>query len=381
MQLFINLFDIGSRIKQKELKLKSMYMKKIILVAFVMLNLGKNIKAQTCPLPPDAFNSETISQFKYTVSDLYILYNSAMNFVVDVQDDLLAKGTEVRQVHPHGSQLFNDGHNQDWIFLNAGQRNGLPVYRIMNYGFRRFLTAGQFATTESFRMTSPGNPDAQLWNIIPIRDRHNVVYIRSVSTCLYLQAPSNTTAEYERYTTAGYSGLQTQQFQLTIYTGDLRLPRGKLSGGGIVNLIHIQPKYTDRLGIGIPGHNLANGANLLTLQDRSPAFGFEWLKITATGAGLYKISIDGGGTEKCFMRYRSTLNPEHDGIILWDCDEAHRIDQEWFIIPSVREENTYIILNKNTGQALTAKDRGTANGTLLIMVDYQDAENQRWVIK
>ncbi len=46
-----------------------------------------------------------------------------------------------------------------------------------------------------------------------------------------------------------------------------------------------------------------------------------------------------------------------------------------------RKENTYIILNKNTGQALTAKDRGTTNGTLLIMVDYQDAENQRWVIK
>ena len=345
-----------------------------------MLSLVKHSKAQSCSLPPDAFNSESINQFKYTVSDLYILNNPATNFVVDVQDDLVAKGTEVRQVHPHGAQLFNDGHNQEWIFLNAGQRNGLPVYRIMNYGFRRFLTAGQFATTESFRMASPGNPDAQLWNIIPIRDRHNVVYIRSVSTCLYLQAPSNTTAEYERYTTAGFSGLTIQQFQLTIHTGDLRLPAGKLSGGGIINSVVIQPKYSDRHGIGIPGNNTANGANLLVLFDGSAGFNLENVMITTSGAGVYKISVDAGRTGKCFMRFRSTLNPEQDGIILWDCDEAHRMDQEWFFIPSVREENTYIILNKNTGQALTAKDRGTINGTLLIMVDYQDAENQRWTI-
>ena len=385
MQLFINLFDIGSLIKQKELKFKSMYTKKITLFAFVMLSLGKILNAQIEPLPGDAQTIEQINENKFNANDLFTLFNAPTNFVVDVQDDLLYKGTEVRQVQPHGAQLLNDAQNQKWVFLYEGQLRGLPVYRIMNYGFRRFLTVGttdgSFVTTESFRMVNPGNPDAQLWFIIPTRGSTHV-YIKSAASGLCLQSPLNTTREFERYTCRAYIGNLAQKYVLQTAARKLHLDDTKVSTPQLSVLLPVSPKYSDNtLFFGIPGNNVANGANLLVLHNGIAGFNFASVSFTATGAGLYKISIEAGRTGKCFTRYRSTLNPEQDGIILWDCDEAHRIDQEWFIIPSVREENTYIILNKNTGQALTAKDRGTANGTLLIMVDYQDAENQRWVIK
>lgn len=360
-------------------------MKKIIFFAVATMSLGKILNAQIEPLPGDAQTIEQINANKFNANDLFTLFNAPTNFVVDVQDDVFNKGTEVRQVHPHGAQLLNDAQNQKWVFLYEGQLRGLPVYRIMNYGFRRFLTVGttdgSFVTTESFRIVNPGSPDAQLWFIIPTRGSTHV-YIKSAASGLCLQAPLNTTREFERYTCRGYIGSLAQKYVLQTAARKLHLDDSKVSiPQQLPSLLPINPKYSDRLGIGIPGNNLANGANLLVLSDGSAGFNAELLKFTATGAGVYKISIDDSRTGKCFMRYRSTLNPEHDGIILWDCDEAHRIDQEWFIIPSVREENTYIILNKNTGQALTAKDRGTTNGTLLIMVDYQDAENQRWVIK
>jgi hypothetical protein len=235
-------------------------------------------------------------------------------------------------------------------------------------------------------MVNPASPDAQLWFIIPIRGLLHA-YIKSTTSELYLQAPANTTGEFERYTCEALSGNlerdSKKKFVLQPSLQKLQLKDASVSTAQLSIHLSINPKYSDRHGIGIPGGNFANGANLLRLYMYNGPSGYVPVDVivTATGAGVYKISYDAGSTGKCFMRYRSILNPEQDGIILWDCDEAHRIDQEWFIIPSIREQDTYIILNKNTGQALTAKDRGTANGTLLMMVDYQDAENQRWVIK
>ncbi len=361
-------------------------MKKTILSAFVLLFMGMVVCAQVEPLPTDAQTAQQINAYKFNANDLFTLFNAPTNFVVDVQDDLLNKGTEVRQVHPQGAQLLTDGHNQEWVFLYAGIKSGLPVYRIMNYGFRRFLTAGAgdgaFVTTESFRMVNQGGADAQLWFIIPTSNDSHILYIKSTVSGVYLQAPDNTTAEFERYSCKALSAVTQQnakkKFVLQTSIIKLKLNRTKLSVSGVDANISIRPRYSENIFINIPGGNLANGANLLSLR-QSP-FDTYNIKETASGVSLYRISVQ-DRREKCFMRYRSTLNPEHDGIILWECDEAHRIDQEWYIIPSIREQDTYIIINKNTGQALTAKDRETANGTLLIMVDFQDGENQRWVIK
>ncbi len=145
-------------------------MKKIIVSVFVMLCMGMVVYARVEPLPNDAQTAQQINAYKFNANDLFTLFNAPTNFVVDVQDDLLYKGTEVRQVHPYGAQLLNDGHNQKWVFLYTDIKRGLPFYRIMNYRFRRFLTAGNtdgsFVTTESFCMVNQGSPDVQLWFII-----------------------------------------------------------------------------------------------------------------------------------------------------------------------------------------------------------------------
>ncbi|BFM49817.1 LamG-like jellyroll fold domain-containing protein [Marinomonas sp. THO17] len=94
-----------------------------------------------------------------------------------------------------------------------------------------------------------------------------------------------------------------------------------------------------------------------------------------TGWPMFKGAIDE------FRIYRGALtDQEIQDIYNWDTNSMANIPNEANNSPAYIEDGIYKIVARKSGLALTPKDGGTSNNTLLVQDQYSGADDQQWTL-
>jgi hypothetical protein len=65
-------------------------------------------------------------------------------------------------------------------------------------------------------------------------------------------------------------------------------------------------------------------------------------------------------------------------MVIWD--KTGGLNQQWWIVPCVRDEGKFIFINLQSGKSLDAAASGRTNGTAVNQWDFRREDNQKWEI-
>ncbi len=300
----------------------------------------------------------------YTMPAIYRIASRQNQKVLDCDDPVIGsgdKGHKMQQWNNHG-QVFagSDGHNQEWFFIEAGKRGEKPVYKIFNYGFNNFLQAN----ASNPRCENGDGSDNQLWYIMPQATK-GVVKIKSVETnrCLQMPAGNNNDGGLIEMGIETMNTNQLFDLNITGYNPNIDPVTYK-----------VMPKHHDGSALDLTAGNLNNGTGLQLWQKQGNNSNQEWKFTFDGGSGYFRLhpkmnehktmevsgfSMDNGG--------RVTIYDNLDG---WN--------QDWLFIRMARENDKFIIFNRQSGKCLDVSGVGTADGTIMQQWEFVNGDNQKW---
>ena len=306
----------------------------------------------------------------YDKSSFCRIENRYSHKLVEVDDPVTGpeKGRRVQQWESHG-QLFagSDGHNQEWFFIQAGQQNKKPVYKIFNYGFNNFLTDAGTSNPICERENGTWN---QLWYIMP-QGNKTLVKIKNVNSGKYLEAPTgNGLTNNGVVLQMNWEGNQPNQlFDLSITFYNPIIPIDKP--------FYLLPKHAPSLALDVPAANTSNGIALQVWQkitnNKNQAWLFSWNNVT----GYFRLH-PGLSPQKSLEVLGISLSPGAR-VGLWDSWDGE--NQEWLVIRVARENDRLLFFNRNSGKCLDITGAGRANGTGIQQSDFGNLDSQKWKLE
>ena len=129
---------------------------------------------------------------------------------MEVEDGAFEKGTKVQQYFSYSRNGLVDGHNQEWLVIPAGKREGIFVFYIINNGFLKYLDA-----MVPLSVNEGVDADNQLW---VFEKKGQNWLIKSFSSRQYIEIPEGNVKDGDRFRLAAFTGNVNQQFNL-ISTG------------------------------------------------------------------------------------------------------------------------------------------------------------------
>jgi Papain family cysteine protease/Ricin-type beta-trefoil lectin domain-like len=318
------------------------------------------------PGNPNATYEELLARFPFPRFSR--MQSVQSNLTVDVHDPVFDDGQKGRRVQQWSSHaqipLGSDGHNQEWIFLPCGKVNEKPIYRLLNYGFTKYLTDnGGTALTEN--ANSLGN---QTW-FIENSPTTGVYYIKNAYSQKYLQVPAGNNAEGSIITLGNFTGGNNQKFSISsigteAYLGDKENTE-----------IYILPSHATHMALDLPGGNYTDNTQLQIWQrmdgNKNQAFRITW-NWTVQAYSIASLQRPGNKNLEIYGFSRDNGGR----AVIWENVEGE--NQFWYIIPVVREGGRFLIINKLSGKSLDVSGVGTANGTPIVQWDYVNGGNQKW---
>ena len=303
----------------------------------------------------------------YAKASIFRIASRQNQKVLDVDDPVFGsgdKGHKMQQWSNHG-QVFagSDGHNQEWFFIEAGRRGEKPVYKIFNYGFNDFLQANE----SSPRCENGNAADNQLWYIMP-QSNKSEIKIKSVANGKFVQVPSGNNNDGGLIELAAESTASNQLFDLNInfYNPNIELA-----------VFRLMPKHHDGSALDLSAGNLNNGTGLQIWQKTDNNVNQQWRFTFNGGTGYFRLhpkmndnksmevagfSMDNGG--------RVTIYDHTDGA-----------NQDWLFIRIARENDKFIIFNRQSGKCLDVYGVGTADGTIMQQWEFVNGDNQKWKLE
>jgi hypothetical protein len=297
--------------------------------------------------------------------DIYRFQNPQNQKYIEVEDGTLNKGKKVQQFYGYERNGLVDGKNQQWLLIPAGKRNNENVFFIINYGFLKYMNAGNELTVEE---GMPGS-DQQLWVLQPASGA-NQFFVRSYALGKYLETIGTDNAAPLKLTE--FNGKQTQVFTFIRFTGVTGLRNFNLN-----QFANITPAYNDKKAVDATGGAYENNIQL-TLQDRTHGrIDQQWM-FSVDEEGYYEIKSRNSGARKCLEIFGFSMDDR--GIAeCWDC--VNGINQKWIIIPVAREPGKYIFFNKNSGRCLNVSGGNISeNGAKIIQYKFINLENCKWKV-
>lgn len=293
---------------------------------------------------------------------IYKIVSEVNALVLDVQDDVFEKGTQIRQCNSHNGNFTCDGKNQLWIFIFDHLEGGLPTYRILNYGFRKYLTFSNNSVQANVFSEDPN----QLWYMIYSTENHRRFYLKSVANGKYLYAPISN----DNFIPYSILNLDDSNRKRFCYQDVVPSQNGIIENIDLP--VFLTTSYNKNIVIDIPYGAPDNGTtvNIYSkfLSNTNQAF---FISRTSED-GLYKICSQTNHNQ-CLeaINNKPTFNNSHD------IDE-----QKWYFITSIRDNrNTYFIINKATGKVLTVNRLVEDSGTPIKLTHFKDLPNQKWYVE
>jgi C1A family cysteine protease len=276
------------------------------------------------------------------------------------------KGRRMIQWDSHNRETLvsSDGYNQEWFFIQSGKRGEKPVYKIFNNGFTNFLTDNGSGKPVC---ENGSGTDNQLWFVMP-QGNKSLVKIKNVATGKFVEVPAGNNGNGAEILMANASTGTNQLFDLNITAYNPNIPLEKY---------FVIPKHSSNTALDITAGNTNNGTRMQL-----------WQKINNNGNQTWKLTFDGGSRYFRFHpavadgRCLEVLNISMDngaGAGIWDCWEG--LNQDWLIIRIAREDDKFIIFNRNSGKCLDAAAWGRNNGTAVQQWDFVNGDNQRWKLE
>lgn len=295
---------------------------------------------------------------------VYEFMNVQNNKMVEVEDALFSKGNKVQQYANYEQKEACDGHNQKWMVIPAGQRSGKNVYYIINFGFRKYLQAGNRVTVE------PGNDqNNQLW-VLELNNNRDAVFIKSFASGQYLQVPATRANDGEWMELGNFTGSGNQLFMPSRYTG-----YSNVGGYRPCSFRTIQPQYNNNKSVIITNASPADATSIV-LNDLQPGAAHGRWQFADAGRGYFKITSP-LGSGKC-IDVRGTEAGNGSGLESWYCADQQD-KQKWLIFPSVREPGYFMIFNKISGRCMeVAGGAVNDNGVRVQTYLFHDGNNQKW---
>lgn len=296
-------------------------------------------------------------------NNLYELRNEQNGKMVEVEDAVFSKGTKVQQYRDYETNGVCDGHNQKWVFIPAGNRNGTQAFYIFNYGFNKYMQADDRVTVQ--RGTDQSN---QLWVLQPTATT-GMYFIKSLASDKYLQVSVTQPVDGEQLQMGAFTGHTNQQFRFISFVG-LTGPQN-YPAGSFVNICPVQ--HTGKT-INVSNNSSNNGAAIQLYDVISDAQNEHW-QLVRTADGYYRLKPR-FATSKC-VDINGYDGNNGTGVLSWDCVEDVE-KQKWLIIPVVREPGNHILFNKSSGRCMDVAGASTANGAAIQLYHFVNQNNQKW---
>lgn len=296
----------------------------------------------------------------FNFQTIYRIKNVATQKAMEVEDGAFSKGSKVQQYFSYSRNGLVDGHNQEWIIIPAGKRENKSVYYIINNGFLKYLDA-----MLPLHVTEGSDGDTQLWLFEKLGQNW---LIKSYTANQYLQIPTGSINDGDRFDMAPFTGQTNQQFALG-RTGST-VPTN-FTGTAWVNII---PSHADSKGLDASGANERDGEPLKINELRNGETKQQW-QITI-GPAYYEIKPKSVPAKCVEVLSFSMQNSDPAGC--WTC--VNGPNQKWIIVPVAREAGKFIFFNRNSGKCLTVLNASRDNGTKVIQYTYANQANSKWKI-
>jgi hypothetical protein len=297
----------------------------------------------------------------FNFQSIYRIKNVKTQKAMEVEDGAFEKGTKVQQYFSYSRNGFVDGHNQEWLIIPAGRKEGLFVFYIINNGFLKYLDA-----ILPLGVNEGLDSETQLW--VFEKTGQNWL-IRSFSSRQYLQIPEGSVKDGDRFNLSAFTGQLNQQFVL-ISTG-ATVPTSITHGA----LVNITPSYADSKAMDASGASERDGEPIKINELRNGETKQQW-QITLS-PGYYEMKPK-NASAKCAEVLNFSTN-DSDPAGCWTC--VNGLNQKWIIVPVARESGRYIFFNRNSGKCLTVQGgNSTQNGTKIVQFTYANRDNSKWKI-
>jgi C1A family cysteine protease len=311
---------------------------------------------------------DLVSMFKW--NRLFRLQNRTNRLSLEVDDPVVGaeKGIKVQQWEAHGPIPFgSDGHNQEWIFLQAGRVDNKPVFKILNNGFMKFLTDNGSGSAS----TQPGNgSNNQKW-IVEVLSNGNpaVVKLKNIQSNRYIEMPSGLNSNGSAYRMSDGSNAPGQQFNLSSIA----------FGGPPEGKFFFKPAHADNMALDKPGGSTSNGTMLQL-----------WSKMANNSNQSWQISYDenlnsyyvyANADNRKILEDLSFATNDGARLGIWDRVDGNNLNQRWIIIPIVRKSGRYVLFNVHSMKVMDATAQGRNNGTPIQQWEYVNAESEEWLLE
>jgi|GEM_PF-2468470 len=328
-------------------------------------------------------------QDKFALQYPQRLNNSFGNKALDVEDGIFSGNRGIRlQLYTGHGPIWggSDGLNQLWYIIPSGMVSGKQTFRIMNAGYMNFITA---AGSDGFAAMATGSEtNEQKWFFAQDDFNRNTNNFYLLSAGLLFQSPlanyHASTADNARVGLRQFTSDKTLfNFGFTEDGVSSSAPFTNVENGSLFTL---WPKHaaSKNLDVRAGGHSdgtaiqlfdaIPNNGNQIFKLERHTVFGFN-----------QGYSISASWSSGVF---RATIQPAANGtalgtpIVLQNTVITPSPSQQWLILPILRENGYYAVFNYNNGgRCLDVTGMGTTNTTTVQLWNFQNNNNQKWLIK
>lgn len=307
-----------------------------------------------------SFSQTPVADNELNFQSIYRIKNVKTQKAMEVEDGAFEKGTKVQQYFSYSRNGFVDGHNQEWLIIPAGKREGLFVFYIINNGFLKYLDA-----MVPLSVNEGVDADNQLWVFEKIGQNW---LIKSFSSRQYVEIPEGNVKDGDRFQLAAFTGNANQQFNL-ISTG-ATVP-ASLRGPWL----NITTSYAGTKAMDASGAAERDGEPLKINELRNGETKQQWQ--ISLSPGYYELKPRNAPTKCAEVLNFSTQDADPAGC--WTC--VNGPNQKWIIVPVARESGKYIFFNRNSGKCLTVQGgNSTQNGTKIVQYTFANKDNSKWKI-
>jgi hypothetical protein len=339
-----------------------------VMGGYAMWVEAEDIDGPTCP----RLNLTPVDNSKILPFDkVYKIINVHTTFSMEVSDPvgiegLFGKGIKVQEWQSHGPIIgASDGHNQEWHLIPRGKLNGKDVYQLLNNGFLKYLTVktdGTVAVDVGYGLVD--YLVNQLWFIES--DEPGKFLIKSASNGKYLKAANE----------QGQSYAMTENAENALHEFLLQaIPISSGLNNKINGAVYIQPKHATNMALDITAGNPANGTPLQLWAKMNNNANQQFIIRKMDTHYIIESTIGGGN--KAVENYGFS-NTGGSRMVIWD--KTGGLNQQWWIIPCVRDEGKFIFINLHSGKCLDVPANGNTNGTAVNQWVFRRSDNQKWLI-
>ena len=364
----------------------------LFLLSTVMGQIGNNIVINPANAPRYQPGAPVFKNYKIDVTKVYRFQNPVTGKSIETEDGLINKGSRIQQYRGYTSNGVVDGHNQEWIFLPSGTVTArgnlqLPVVRILNYGFLKYLVAfnfghgaGEYKPQLDFAPDNEGiDGDDGLWEVIPDAI-WQTIRLRSLSTGLFLQFPNNNDDGTEMELATG-SNDPRQRILYTLFIGLIPKPSitAPLAPCVLVpansqsmnlSIANCSPEPETLLQLGTKdNHSICQQFTFNYVAKKDNAAHFTYSLVQLAPVLSTNLSVK--------LQNNTLLNGGNISVGGTIADSL----TFWIMIDAVREPGKYMFFNMMSGKCMEVWNSGTSAGASIGQNLFKNGENQKWLIQ